>query len=404
MTSRPVLLVYCQHSLGMGHFVRSLALATGLAERFRVIFLNGGVRPTGIVQPDNIELIDLPPLAMAPDGSLVSPDRHYTVESAQAFRRQRILDVFHLVRPWVLLIELFPFGRKKFAHEVIPLLEKARHMGARRPLVLCSLRDILVGRRPDQQQHDERASVLANQYFDAVLVHSDPTFIRLEESFSPRSPLRIPVYYTGFVLAEAPPEPVLARKPSRQIVVSAGGGIVGEPLLRAAIEAHALLWPTTGMQMQVVGGPFLPATAWQSLCAAAQEQQGLVLLRVIKNLGARLRTAAASVSQCGYNTVLDILHAHVPALVVPFATEREDEQIRRARRLERLGAVRVLESQHLNASTLAAEINALLHFQPQAVSLDMAGARNTALLVDALAQTSLPLGPVASAPTSQGLS
>ena len=28
---RPGLLLYCQHSLGMGHLIRSLALASGLA-------------------------------------------------------------------------------------------------------------------------------------------------------------------------------------------------------------------------------------------------------------------------------------------------------------------------------------------------------------------------------------
>ena len=39
---RPALLIYCQHSLGIGHLTRSFALAAALAERFRVVFLNGG--------------------------------------------------------------------------------------------------------------------------------------------------------------------------------------------------------------------------------------------------------------------------------------------------------------------------------------------------------------------------
>jgi predicted glycosyltransferase len=245
---------------------------------------------------------------------------------------------------------------------------------------------------------------LANQYFDTVLVHADPTFARLEESFAPRSPLRIPVYYTGFVLAEPPSQPTLPNMRARHIIVSAGGGVVGEPLLRAAIEAHALLWPTTRMRMQIVAGPFLPEAVWQSLRAASRGQQGLQLRRVVPHLGARLCNAAASVSQCGYNTALDILRARVPALVVPFATETEDEQRRRAQRLEQLGAVRVLDPQRLTVSTLAAAIEALPHFQPRTVQLDMAGAHNTTQLVDALVRTPQPLRPAVRALTAQGVS
>src|SRR5262249_17458186 len=137
---------------------------------------------------------------------------------------------------------------------------------------------------------------------------------------------------------------------------------------------------------------------------AAKRQPGLVLHRVIPHLGARLRTAAASVSQCGYNTALDILHAHVPALVVPFATEEEDEQIRRARRLERLCPLRGLDPQHLHASTLAEEIRTLLPFQPHTVTLDMAGALNTARLVHSLTHTPRALIPMASTPIAQGVS
>ena len=103
--------------------------------------------------------------------------------------------------------------------------------------MVCSLRDILVDRN---QHHDELACHRANRYFDAILVHSDPHFARLEESFHPCSPLKVPVYYTGFVTREqkedGKPEP--RREP--RIVVSAGGGLVGEALLRTAIQAYEL--------------------------------------------------------------------------------------------------------------------------------------------------------------------
>jgi predicted glycosyltransferase len=105
----------------------------------------------------------------------------------------------------------------------------------------------------------------------------------------------------------------------------------------------------------------------------------------VPDLVAELGTAGASVSQCGYNTALDIMRARVPALVVPFADGGEDEQTRRARRLQKLGAVRVLDPRDLNPSTLADEIRALFEFRPRPLSLDLQGGpRSVAILEDLL--------------------
>ena len=49
--------------------------------------------------------------------------------------------------------------------------------------------------------------------------------------------------------------------------------------------------------------------------------------------------ASVSVSQCGYNTALDVLVAQVPAIMVPYAPPGENEQRRRADTLLRLGAI-----------------------------------------------------------------
>ena len=197
--ARPPLLMYCQHSLGLGHLTRSLAIAGALSERFRPVLLSGGRIPARTPLPPGVEVVALPPVGLGQDGKLASRDGRRDVRRAMELRREMILGAYQRHRPRVVMIELFPFGRKKFADELVPLLELA-HADRARPLVVCSVRDILVG-RSDQPEHDERASRLANRWFDAVLVHADPRFARLEESFRPRTPLEIPVRYTGFVVA-----------------------------------------------------------------------------------------------------------------------------------------------------------------------------------------------------------
>ena len=379
MKPRPTLLCYCQHAMGMGHLVRSLALATALTEHFRVVLLNGGVMPSEIKLPVGLELINLPPLGLD-DGQLVSRDGA-DVEQAKADRRQLILESFRALQPEVLVIELFPFGRKKFEFELLPLLDDAKNR-TEPPLIVCSLRDILVSRQSDRAKFEERVITMANRYFDAILVHADPTFARLEESLHDCDRLTPTVHYSGFVTAARP-----ARFDSANhgpILVSAGGGLYGASLFRTVIAAGAMLTKSDDPKLKIVAGPFLPDDEWEALCAAATDVPGMELVRCVPNLFEEMRGAAGSISQCGYNTALEILQTGVAALVVPFADRGEDEQMKRARRFERLGAVRVLDQNEMTPRRMAEEIRALPHFQPGALRLNMNGARRSADIVEAL--------------------
>jgi predicted glycosyltransferase len=58
---------------------------------------------------------------------------------------------------------------------------------------------------------------------------------------------------------------------------------------------------------------------------------------------------------------------------VPFSDRDEDEQTRRALRLQELGLVRVLDPDELDAPAVANELRALPRFEPRRVSLDMQG-------------------------------
>jgi predicted glycosyltransferase len=382
---RPGLLFYCQHSLGLGHAVRSFALAAALTERFRVVLACGGELPAGLAPRDDVELVALPALRASGNGELVSREAG-SVGAVRRRRHELVLRTFRALEPAVVVVELFPFGRRRFADELVPLLEDA--LAARpRPLVVSSVRDILVGRGPDQPAHDTLSCVLANRYLDSILVHSDPRFARFEESFRPSIPLRVAVRHTGYVVPDEDGRWEGRARESR-VVVSAGGGLVGEPLLRAVLAAQPLL--PEGLRLEIVAGPFLPDEAWVALRATARDNPRVELHRFVPDLGQRLRSASASVSQCGYNTALDVVRAGVPALVVPFAEGREDEQTRRAARLEREGAVRVLDAKQLEPATVAEEIRALLKFRPRRIDLDFDGARASATLLADLARVAVP--------------
>jgi predicted glycosyltransferase len=348
---KPALLFYCQHSVGLGHLMRSYALCEALTTRFKVTLLAGGDLPTGIEPPAGVELVALPPLGVQPNGF---GSRNGELERTWELRHRRILMALGRVQPKVVLVELFPFGRAKFARELVPLLEEARQMGA---FTACSLRDILVS---GDTERDDRARELADAHLDAVFVHCDPSFARLDETFKPSDPLRVPVHYTGFVAGR---NGINGHRRGEHIVVSAGGGRVGFDLLREAMLNAG------GRPMRAIAGPLMPDEDFARL--QELRPHNVELLRSVPNLAAELSRAAGSISQCGYNTALDLVRTRVPALVVPYVVAGEDEQTRRALRLQRLGVVKVAD--HADP--------ALLDFTPRPARLDLDGAMKTAELL-----------------------
>ena len=378
---RPRLLFYCQHSLGIGHLMRSFALCEALARSFAVRLLCGGRIPEGIAPPPGFEIVALPAIAANLDFSLVGEDGGRPVADTMDERARLILQAYEELRPAAVVVELFPFGRKKFGRELLPLLAAARREP--RPVVACSLRDLLVGRH-DQASHDERASRLANEYFDAVLVHADPRLVRLEETFQPATPLRVPIFYTGYVVRggdrTARPGPEAGP---RGVLVSVGSGTQGEALLRAAAAAQPEVLATTGMPMRIVAGPHVREDLWAWLLGALGGRQGAELVRVVPDLGPELAAAAVSVSHCGYNTALEVLGSGIPALVVP-ALEEGDQETARAGRLSGLGLVRVLPRDRLTPASLAEEIRGLREFRPAPFDLDVDGAAASTAILERL--------------------
>ena len=384
MADRPALLFYCQHALGLGHLVRSLSLAESLGQHFDVVLLNGGRFPEGTSIPAGVRVVNLPPLGHDSSFNLVSHDPEWSLEAAMRERPRIILDELAITEPAVVLVELFPFGRKKFEFELLPLLDAVHSIGVERPRVVCSVRDILVGQRRDQARHDERAAGLANRYFDAILVHSDPKFARLEDTFHPETPMTVPIHYTGFVTNSAAPIEIAPADRLRRVLVSAGGGMVGGPLFKIVVDAHLQWHDSAGLSTTVLAGPFCPEPVWAWLQQQAARLDGFEAVRYLPDLRTEMARSAVTVSQCGYNTTMDILRARVPAVVVPFAEGGEDEQRQRAERLDDLGVLRCLDPEGLDADRLAEAVIAAATTTPAAVSLDLDGRDASARIISEL--------------------
>ncbi|MGE0128826.1 MAG: glycosyltransferase family protein [Blastocatellales bacterium] len=380
-------LFYCQSLLGIGHFIRSRELLFAL-RNFEVCFLYGGEFVPGFDLPDWVEVVYLP--AIKSDASF---QKLYVVGSTDSLpeiqerRKELLRATFDRFAPDVLLIELFPFGRKKFNFELLPLLAHAR---ASRPdtKIVCSLRDILV-RRSDQTRYEVEVCALMNQYFDLLLVHADPRLQRLEETFGSVDDLDCAIRYTGYV-AQPIRDQLAREKPEAQgktdplILVSIGGGRVGHELIACVLDAEARL--PEPYRLHIFTGPHMPEDQFQSLQQQVAGRSHITIERHTAQFLTWLRQGDLSISMAGYNTCMDILSAGVRALVWPFNEHENDEQTRRARKLEELGCVSVLDPARLAPGYLAAEIVRCLNLPPPApaAALDLQGAPRTAELLTAL--------------------
>jgi predicted glycosyltransferase len=131
-----------------------------------------------------------------------------------------------------------------------------------------------------------------------------------------------------------------------------------------------------------VTGHGIDASLFRVLSREAEE--GVTIERHHDDLGPFLRAAMVSISQAGYNTVVEALVAGAPMVLVPFAQGGEDEQSVRAARLAALGAASVLSEHALRADLLAAAIdNAAARGTPR-LPIDTAGAGRSAEVIAGL--------------------
>jgi predicted glycosyltransferase len=371
-------LFYVQHLLGIGHARRAFRLADAVArEGIRVTLVSGGEPPPGPLCAQSMSIVQLAPIR-ARDASfkeLVGPGGRPIDEKLREARREALVAAFEAARPDAVMIEAFPFGRRAFRFELEPLIEAAR-LRRPRPRVLCSVRDIVV--MPDDPNRIREIVDRVLTDFDFVLVHGDPGFIPLQASFSAASEIANRLIYTGYI---AETDPIVGGDETAgvdEVLVSVGGGAVGATLLLAALETRRR-GCLAGLTWRLLAGPNLPQQAFGTLAGALPT--GVVLERYRPEFPQMLRRCRVSVSQAGYNTVLDILAARAPAVVVPFASERETEQQLRAERLASHGVLELVPESDLTPVRLARAIERAVERGPGAISVDTGGAQCSARLI-----------------------
>ena len=388
----PRVLFYVQHLLGVGHVKRAAAISRAMLAGGLDVTVALGGEPVPLAEFGAAKVRQLPPVR-ARDQSfqmLVDEDGREIDEGWWARRRKALLGIDAELKPDVLLVEHFPFGRRKFRAELLPLFEACKD----RTVIACSVRDVLVDKGDAAKQ--AKIVALARRWFAAILVHGDPDVIPFGATFRQADRIADLLRYTGYIAD--PPGGKSGRGSwgaddggSGGVVVSTGGGAVGAKLLEAALAAR-LEGTLADCHWRLLAGRNLAPEVLADLCRRAPENVTVEWARA--DFPTLLAKAGLSISQGGYNTLMDILIAGCPAIVVPFAAGEESEQAFRAKRFAGRGLLRVLDENALNEEALTRLASETYCAEPDAPSvraapgINLDGAAQTAEMVRELAGTS----------------
>jgi predicted glycosyltransferase len=361
----PRILYYCQSLVGIGHLSASLRVIEQLLmQGAEVDLIQGGLDTNSPLDHPRFRRLKLQTLLHdSASGGFVDPDEQRDADHVWPERAQAIESF--LRGPYhAIVVEFWPFGRRRFKREITALLAAVQQRSGPVP-IFTSVREVLVPRAVDKERRMVEA---VKKHIHTVFVRGDVNVVRLHDTFSLAHEIEDKLVHTGYI---APPPPALPAQREPQVLVSQGGGNVGRELLEAAIDAAALL---PRLFFLLAAGARATPGELQALRSRARSGN-VEVVPFLADFPQRLAHSALSISLGGDNTLLDVLAARTPALAYPY--QANPEQGIRIARFAAKGLVHALGPQDLSAVRLVWQIEHALAAPYPTHRVAMDGARVT---------------------------
>jgi predicted glycosyltransferase len=342
------ILLYSHDTYGLGHFRRNSAIAHAVRRRdpkARLVMLTGSALAGDWHLPETVELVRMPSVVKIG----VEDYRPVASRSMSGVRAERagiIESTLLSVRPDVFLVDHAPLGMKG---ELKRSLEMARDQlpGTR---VVLGLRDILDDPDTVRRTWTEQGVYPAlESFYGEILVYGCRELFDVTRLYAFPQSVRRRTTFTGYVAKDYGQELPSARSipwtkarsaGERRVLVMGGGGGDAADLLHAFIDAWPRIARTGEEKGLLVTGPMMPDADRAELERLAA-RAGVDLVRSSTSMLRLIAAADVVVSMGGYNSVVESLSARRPLVILPRTAPRQ-EQLIRARMLERLGLASVV--------------------------------------------------------------
>jgi predicted glycosyltransferase len=249
-------------------------------------------------------------------------------------RSELIRSSFEAFRPDLILVDHAPVGMHG---ELRPVLDAVGRERPRARLVL-GLRDVI----------DDAASVVdewsrlgawpcLESVYDRILVYGDPSVPTTAQELGLSTSFPWKVSHVGYL-----GRPIRTGQSSTEpmILVTTGGGGDGHDLLRAYAAFLEWLPHPASFRSVVVTGPLMSRTRRQEMTSRFRDVPHQVeVLTFTDRMDELIADASGVVSMAGYNSVVEVLSAGKPSLLIPRERPRLEQRIRAERLAERVPAV-----------------------------------------------------------------
>lgn len=342
------ILYYCQSLVGIGHLTCSLRIIRELLGHAEVDLIQGGLGTGASLVHPKFRNLRLPTLLHDHDtGGFIDPDEERDTEEVWNARRDATTEFLRW--PYhAIVVEFYPFGRRRFKDEIQGLFRTVRENCGAVP-IFTSVREVLIPRAIEKER---RMVESVKKHIHTVFIRGDPDIVRFDETFSLAHEIEDRLCYTGYI---SPPPPTSRPARKKQILVSQGGGNVGRELLDGAIGAAALM---PDYSFLLASGSRTSEAEMDALRKTVRGNN-VEITPFLSDFQNRLMESAVSISMGGDNTLLDVISARTPALAYPY--QGNSEQGFRIKKFAEAGLLQALDGADLVAERLKEKIELALN-------------------------------------------
>lgn len=373
----PRIVLYSHDTVGFGHLRRNLLLAQALRSiepRPDILMIAGMHEAGGFHIPEGVDMLTLPAYGKTAEGTYEARHLGLDLRTIAALRAETIKAALAAFDPDLMIVDSVPRGCQS---ELDPALHMLRKRGRAR--VILGLRDIIDSpetvRAQWLRQRNQRA---LRDWFDEIWIYGDRAFFDLPKEYGFSADFRARSRFMGYLdqrhrlslprATEAATRSVPDKDDRPFVLCAVGGGKDGADLCHSF--ARTTLPPNR--RGIILTGTQMPGKDQAALTRQIGERDDMQVLRFLPEPISLFAAADRVITMGGYNTVCEALSFGKRSLIVPRTRPRR-EQVIRAERLSRAGAVDMLLPEHLSPDSLSQWLSRPQAAPQPARPLDMSG-------------------------------
>lgn len=350
-------LIYSLNLHGVGHIKRMLFLAEGLLKEGGLTFIQGG-QDVGI--------------------TIHHPSFKHTVLGAEKSsenweeRQRQIREVLEPVD--FVIIEQIPFSKLNWLGEVVGIIERVKEQNPH-AVIICSHKGAMKEQSDNSHEQEKVIIDVIKKYFDAILVHSDPKLILLDDSFGSVAEIADRVHYTGFISRNGRKYGEVNKR-EKVVVVTNGAGDKGLKLIRATVSVMEQFPDYT---FKCIAGPMMSTEIKSQLYEVATNTPNMEVIDFVDDFEELLLQSSLLVTLAGF-TLVSAYATQVPTITFPAPTSSNQHVV--ARKFGLIENIHVVREEDLNPPAFQATIQELLKNPPQSgVLLDIDGVKKSVEII-----------------------